>query len=119
MGGPHPHSSVNALLAHLSLLIHHFRPDNGESTELAQPLGPSAFHIHALLTHLSSLIHRSPPENDPPDELQQPSTPLWVDLRVLLARLSSLLHLSQLNTDEEAESYHTTPLSSCPDALIT
>jgi hypothetical protein len=118
MGGAHPHSSVNALLVRLSSLLHRFRPDNGESTELPQPSRPLAFHIHALLARLSLLIHLSPPENDAPD-LQQPSTPLRVDPRVLLARLSSFLHRSQLKTDEEAESHSTTPLNSRPDAPIT
>ncbi|KAG2738128.1 hypothetical protein P692DRAFT_201798607, partial [Suillus brevipes Sb2] len=118
--GAHPHSSVNALLARLSSLLHRFRPNNGEP-ELPQSSRPSAFHIHihALLARLSPLIHRSPPENDPPDELQQPSTPSRLDPRVLLARLSSFLHRSQLNTDEEAESHPTPPLSSHSDALIT
>ncbi|KIK45762.1 hypothetical protein CY34DRAFT_801228 [Suillus luteus UH-Slu-Lm8-n1] len=115
----HPHSSVNALLARLSSLLHCFRSDNGESTELPQPSRHLAFHIHALLARLSALIHSSPSENDAPDEHQQPSTPLWVDPRVLLARLSAFLHRSRLNTDEEAESHHTTPLSSRPDELIT
>jgi hypothetical protein len=119
MGGAHPHSSVNALLARLSSLLHRFRPDNGESTQLPQPSKPSAFHIHALLARLSSLIHSSPSENDAPDELQQPSTPSRVGPRVFLARLSSFLHRSRLNTDKEAESQSTTPLSSRPDALIS
>jgi hypothetical protein len=119
MGGAHPHSSVNALLSRLSSLLHRFRPENGESTELPQPSRLSAFHIHALLARLSSLIHSSPSENDAPDELQQPSTPSRVDPRVLLARISSFLHRSRLNTDEKAESHPTTPSSSNPDALIT
>ncbi|KAG2753741.1 hypothetical protein P692DRAFT_20226192 [Suillus brevipes Sb2] len=119
MGGPHPHSTVNALLARLSSLFHRFRPENDESTELPQPSRDLAFHIHALLARLSALIHRSPPETDAPDELQQPSTHLRVDPRVLLARLSSFLHRSRLDTDEEAESYHTMPSSSRSDALIT
>ncbi|KAG2737622.1 WD40 repeat-like protein, partial [Suillus brevipes Sb2] len=119
MGGAHPHPSANALLARLASLLHRFRPDNGESTELPQPSRPSAFHIHALLARLSSLIHSSPPENDAPDELQQPSTPSRVDPRVLLARLSSFLHRSRLNTDEEAEPHPTTPLNSRSDPLIS
>ncbi|KAG2744028.1 WD40 repeat-like protein, partial [Suillus brevipes Sb2] len=118
IGGAHPHSSVNALLARLSSLLRRFRHDNGESTELPQPSRPLAFHIHALLARLSLLIHLSPPENDAPD-LQQPSTPSQVDPRVLLARLSSFLHRSRPNTDEDAESHSTTPLNSRPDALIT
>ncbi|KIK32280.1 hypothetical protein CY34DRAFT_814358, partial [Suillus luteus UH-Slu-Lm8-n1] len=116
MGGSHPHPSVNAFLTRLSSLLHRFRPDNGESTELPQPSRPSAFHIHELLARLSSLIHSSPSENDAPDELQQPSR---VDPRVLLARLSSFLHRSRLNTDEEVEPHPTTPSSSRPDALIS
>ncbi|KAG2751533.1 WD40 repeat-like protein [Suillus brevipes Sb2] len=119
MGRAHPHSSVNALLARLSSLLHRFRPDNGESAELPQPSRHLAFHIHALIARLSALIHRSPPETDAPDEPQQPSTPSRVDSRVLLARISSFLHRSRLNTDEEAESHRTTPLSSRPGALIT
>ncbi|KAG2753745.1 hypothetical protein P692DRAFT_201784823, partial [Suillus brevipes Sb2] len=119
IGGAHPHSSINALLARLSSLLHRFRPDNGESTEFPQPSRHLAFHIHALLARLSALIHRSPPETDAADELQQPSTPSRVDPRVLLARLSSFLHRSRLNTDDEAESHHTTPLSSRSDPLIT
>jgi hypothetical protein len=119
MGGAHPHSSVNALLARLSSLLHRFRPDNGESIKLPQPSSPSMFHPHALLTRLSSLLHRSPPENATPDELQQPSTPSQLDPCVLLARLSSLLHHSRLNTDEEAEPHPSTPLSSHPNALIS
>jgi hypothetical protein len=116
MGGSHPHSSVNAFLTRLSSLLHRFRPDNGESTELPQPSRHSAFHMHALLARLSSLIHSSPSENDAPDELQQPSR---VDPRVLLARISSFLHRSRLNTDEEAEPHHTTPSSSRSDVLIS
>ncbi|KAG2748056.1 hypothetical protein P692DRAFT_20936241, partial [Suillus brevipes Sb2] len=119
MGGAHPHPSANALLACLASLLHRFRPDNGESTELPQPSRPSAFHIHALLARLSSLIHSSPPENDTTGELQQPSTPSRVDPRVLLARLSSFLHRSRLNTDEEAEPHPTTPLSSPSNPLIS
>ncbi|KIK35031.1 hypothetical protein CY34DRAFT_604246 [Suillus luteus UH-Slu-Lm8-n1] len=100
-----------------SSLLYRFRPDNSEP-ELPQPLRPSVSHIHALLICLSALIHSSPPENGALNELQQPSTPLHVDPRVLLARLFSFLHRSQLNIDEEAESHHTPPLSSCPDVLI-
>ncbi|KAG2753638.1 WD40 repeat-like protein [Suillus brevipes Sb2] len=119
VGGSHHYPSVNALLTRLSSLLHRFRPDNGESTELPQPSRPSALHMRALLARLSSLIHSSPSENDAPDELQQPSTPSRVDPRVLLARLSLFLHRPQLNTDEEAEPHPTTPLSSRSDALIS
>ncbi|KAG2034663.1 hypothetical protein BDR03DRAFT_964628 [Suillus americanus] len=70
MGSANPYSSVNALLARLSSLLHRFRPNNGEATELPQHSRLSAFHSHALLARLSSFIHRPPPENDAPDELQ-------------------------------------------------
>ncbi|KAG1837573.1 quinon protein alcohol dehydrogenase-like superfamily [Suillus subalutaceus] len=119
MGGAHPHSSVNALLARLSSLLHRFRPDSGETTELPQPSKLSGFHPHALLARLSSFIHRSPPENDAPDELQQPSMPSRLDPHVLLAHLSSLLSRSRHGTDEEAEPQPITPSSSHPDALIS
>ncbi|KAG1802550.1 uncharacterized protein BJ212DRAFT_996901 [Suillus subaureus] len=119
MGGVHPHLSANALLGRLSSLLCRFRPDNGETAELPQPLKLSAFYPHALLARLSSLIHRSPPENDAPDELQQPCTPLRLDPHVLLARLSSLFPRSRLGTDEEAEPHPTMPSGSRPDALIS
>jgi hypothetical protein len=119
MGGAHPHSSVNALLARLSLLLHRFRPGNGETTDLPQPSRPFAFHPHALLARLLSLIHHSPPENDAPDGLEQPSTTFWLDPHMLLTHLSSLFPRSRLTTDEEAEPHPTTPLSSRPYALIS
>ncbi|KAG1870904.1 hypothetical protein F4604DRAFT_855900 [Suillus subluteus] len=119
MGGAHLHSSANVLLARLSSLLHRFRPDSGETTQLSQPSRPSGFHPHVLLARLTSLIHRSPPENVAPDELQQPSTPSQADPCVLLARLSSLFPRPRLSTDEEAEPQPTTPSSSRPDALIS
>ncbi|KAG1824095.1 hypothetical protein EV424DRAFT_737479 [Suillus variegatus] len=119
MGGAHPHSRVNALLAHLSSHLHRFRPKNGEATELPQPSRLSAFHPHSLHTRLSSLIHRSSPENDASDELQQPSTPSLLNPHVLLARLSSFLPPPPLNAHKEAEPHPTTPLSSSPDGLIS
>ncbi|KAG1867762.1 quinon protein alcohol dehydrogenase-like superfamily [Suillus subluteus] len=119
MGGAHPHSSANALLARLSSLLHRFRPDSGETTQLPQPSRPSGFHPHVLLARLTSLIHRSPPENVAPDELQQPSTPSQADPRVFLGRLSSFFPRPRLGTDEEAEPQPTTPSSSRPDALIS
>lgn len=103
MGGAHPHSRVNALLARLVSPLHHFRPKNGEATELSQPSRLSVFHPHSLHTRLSSLFHRSSPENDASDELQGPSTP----------------SLPPLNADEEAEPHPTLPLSSPPNALIS
>jgi hypothetical protein len=118
MGSAHPHSSVNALFARLSSLLHRFRPENGEATELPQPSRSSVFHLHVLLARFSSLIHSSPPENDAQDELQPPSRSSRSDPRVLLARLSSLFPRSQLNTDDKAEPHPTTPSSPRPDALI-
>jgi hypothetical protein len=118
MGGAHPHSSVNTLLAHLSLLLHRLRPENGETTDLPHPSRPSAFHPHALLTRLLSLIHHSPPENDAPDDLQQPSMPSRLDPHILLARLSSLFPRSRLTANEEGKMHPTTPLSSRPYALV-
>ncbi|KAG1837552.1 hypothetical protein DFJ58DRAFT_749437 [Suillus subalutaceus] len=102
MGGAHPHSSVNALFARLSSLLHRFRPNNSEATELPQPSRVLAFHPHALLARLSSFIHRPPPENDAPHELQQPSMHSRLDPHVLLVHLSSLLSRSRLDADDEA-----------------
>ncbi|KAG1867702.1 hypothetical protein F4604DRAFT_1904839, partial [Suillus subluteus] len=119
MGGAHPHSYVNALLARLSSLLHRLRPNNGEATELPQPPRLLAFHPHAFFARLSSFIHRPPPENDAPEELQQPSMPSRLDPHVLLAHLSSLLSRSRHGTDEEAEPQSITPSSSRPDALIS
>ncbi|KAG1867690.1 hypothetical protein F4604DRAFT_919757 [Suillus subluteus] len=119
MGGTHPHSSVNALLARLSSLLHRIRPNNDEATELPQAPRLLVFHPHALLARLSSFIHRPPPENDAPDELQQPSMPSRLDPHVLLAHLSSFLSQSRLGTNEEAEPQPIMPSSSRPDALIS
>ncbi|KAG2032338.1 WD40-repeat-containing domain protein [Suillus americanus] len=117
MGGAHPHSSANALIAHIFSLLRRFRANNGKTTEPPQSRKLSAFHPHTLLARLSSLIHHSPPENDAPDELQRHSMPLRLELHVLLVRLSSLLPRSRLGTDEEAEPHPTMPSSSHPDAL--
>jgi hypothetical protein len=111
MGGVHPHPSVNALLARICSLLHHFWPDNGELIEPRQPSRPSAFHSLAPLARLSSFIPSSPPEND------APSTSSRLDPRVLLTRLSSIFSRSRLNPGDEAELHPTTPLSSHPDAL--
>ncbi|KAG2034644.1 WD40-repeat-containing domain protein [Suillus americanus] len=116
IGGAHPHSSVNALLARLSSLLHRLRPINGEAPELLQPPRLLLFHPHTLLARLSSFIHRPPPENDAPDELQQPSIPSRLDPHVLLAHLSSLLSRSRHGTDEEADPQPATPSISRPDA---
>jgi hypothetical protein len=118
-GDTHLRSFANALLAHISSLLHHFQHENGESTELPPPSWPSVSHLRALPTRLSSFIHSSPLENDAPDELQHPSTPSRVDPRRLLASLSSFLHRSRLNTASEAEPHPTTSSSSRPDAPIT
>ncbi|KAG2110167.1 hypothetical protein BD769DRAFT_80485 [Suillus cothurnatus] len=117
-GGAHLHSSVNAL-ARFSLLLHRFRPENGETTDLPQPSRPSTFRPHTLLAPLLSLIHHSPPENDAPDDLQQPTMPSRLDSHMLLARLSSFFPRSRLTTDEETEPHSTTPLSSRPYAFIS
>jgi hypothetical protein len=119
MGGDHPHSSVNAILARLSLLLHRFRPEKCETIDIPQPSRPSTFHPRALLARLLSLIRHSPPENDVPDDLQQPSMPSRLGPHILLARLSSLFPRSRLTTDEEAEPHPTTPLSSRSYALIS
>ncbi|KAG1832289.1 hypothetical protein DFJ58DRAFT_870734 [Suillus subalutaceus] len=79
---------------------------------------PLGLHPRVLLGHLSLLFQRSPPENDGADEPQQPSTPSSLDLHALFARLSSLLPQSRLSTDEETEPHPTTPLGSCPVALM-
>ncbi|KAG1755330.1 hypothetical protein EDD22DRAFT_227499 [Suillus occidentalis] len=119
IGSTDYHSSVNALLARFSSLLHRFRPKNDTAAEPPQPPRSSAFHLYAPLARLPSLIHRSPPENDAQDELQPPSRSSQPDPRVLLARLSSLSPRSRLNTEEEAETHLTTHLSSCLDALIS
>ncbi|KAG1759779.1 hypothetical protein EDD22DRAFT_124337 [Suillus occidentalis] len=119
IGSTDYHSSVNALLARFSSLLHRFRPKNDTAAEPPQPPRSSAFHLYAPLARLPSLIHRSPPENDAQDELQPPSRSSQPDPRVLLARLSSLSPRSRLNTEEEAETHLTTHLSSCSDALIS
>jgi hypothetical protein len=119
MGGDHLHSSVNAILARLSLLLHRFRPEKCETINLPQPSRPSTFRLHTLLAPLLSLIHHSPSENDASDDLQQPTMPSRLDPHILLARLSSLFPRSRLTTDEEAEPHPTTPLSSRPYALIS
>ncbi|KAG2135835.1 hypothetical protein DEU56DRAFT_913216 [Suillus clintonianus] len=117
-GGAHPHSSASALLARLSSLLHRFRHDNAEATELPQPPTPSRLHPQVLLARLSSLIHRSPPENDAANELQQPSTPSRLDLHALLARLSSLRPRPQPNTEEETETHPTRHSDSRSNTLI-
>jgi hypothetical protein len=114
-GGTHPHSS-NALLTRLASLLHHFRPNNAEATELPQSITPSVLHPRVLLGHLTSLFHRSPPQNDEANEPQQPSTPSGSDIHALFARLSSLFPGSRL--DEGTEPHPPTPLSSGSDALI-
>ncbi|KAG1894688.1 uncharacterized protein F5891DRAFT_1061712, partial [Suillus fuscotomentosus] len=119
MGGAHPHSSVNALFARLSSLLHRFRPQNNEANEILQTSRPSALRSRALLARLSSLLHRFRSEADAPDELQQPSTPSRSDPHVLVAHRSSFWPRPQLCTDEEAKPHPTTPFSSRPDALIS
>jgi hypothetical protein len=88
MTGAHPHSSVNALLAHLSSLLHRFIPQRGEATELLRPSMLSAFHPTVLFARLLSLIHRSAPESDAPEKLQQTSVPSRLDPHVLIAHFS-------------------------------
>ncbi|KAG2145853.1 hypothetical protein DEU56DRAFT_184534 [Suillus clintonianus] len=116
--GAHPHSSASALLSRLCSLLHRFRHENAEATELSQTPTPSRFHPRMLLGRLSSLVHRSPLEDDAANDLQQPFTPSRLDPYVLLARLSSLLPRFRLNTDEETEPHPTTHSGSRPDALI-
>ncbi|KAG2038630.1 WD40-repeat-containing domain protein [Suillus americanus] len=119
MGNDHPHSSASTLLARLSSLLHRFRPNNADATELPQPSTPSGLHPLVMFSRLSSLIHRSPPENDASNELQPHSTPSrLLDLRALLAGLSSLWPHSRLNTDGEIQPHPTTHSGSRSDALI-
>jgi len=118
MGGAHPHPSPSTLLARLSSLLHHFRSDNAEATELPQPSTPfMGIHPRVIFARLSSLIHHSPPENEP-NELQQPSTSSWSNLHTLLTRLSLLWPHSRPNTDGEIEPHPTARSGSRPDAFI-
>jgi hypothetical protein len=116
--GAYLHSSSSALLARLSLLLHRFRSNKAEATELPQPSTSSGLHPRVLFVRLFSLVHRSPPENDAATELQQASTPSRLGPHALLVRLSSLWPRSRLDTDEETEPHPTTPSGSRPDALI-
>ncbi|KAG2056217.1 hypothetical protein BDR06DRAFT_1006325 [Suillus hirtellus] len=111
MGGVHPHPSVNALLARICSLLHHFRPDNGELIEPRQPLRPSVFHSLAPLARLSSFIPSSPPENDAPSTSSRldppelhPTTPLssHPDALRVISRLTSFFH-SQTHISDELE----------------
>ncbi|KAG2038631.1 WD40-repeat-containing domain protein [Suillus americanus] len=118
MGGVHSHSSASTFLAHLSSLLHRFRPNNAEATELPKPSTPSRLHPRVIFARLSSLIRRSSPENDASNELQPHSTPSRLDLHALLTSLSSLWPRSTLNTDGEIQPHPTTHSGLHPDAHI-
>jgi hypothetical protein len=101
MGGAHPHHSVNALLARLRSLLHRFRPDNGELTELQQPSTPSRVDPRVLLARLSSFLHR-PRLNTDEEAEPHPTTPLSSRSDALISRLTSLFR-SQPHNNEEIE----------------
>jgi hypothetical protein len=89
MGGAHPHSSINALLARLSSLLHRSPPENDAPDELKQPSTPSRVDARMLLARLSPLLHRSRLNTDEEAE-SRPTMPSGSHPDALISRLSSL-----------------------------
>jgi hypothetical protein len=96
MGGAHPYSSINALLARLSSLLHRYSPENDVPDELKQPPTPSRVDPRVLL---ASLLHRSRLNTDEEAE-SHPTTPSSSHPDTLISRLSSLF---RSHTNEEID----------------
>ncbi|KAG1884687.1 hypothetical protein F4604DRAFT_1919156 [Suillus subluteus] len=61
MGGAHPHSSANPLLARFSSFLCRFQPDNGEMTELPQcPSHPHIVEVAAVWDRQTLVVAQGP-----------------------------------------------------------
>ncbi|KAG2094022.1 uncharacterized protein F5147DRAFT_720158 [Suillus discolor] len=99
MGGAHPHSSVNALLARLSSFVHRSSPENDAPDAVQQKYTPSLLDPRVLLARLGSLFPQSQLSTGEANEPHL-TTPLSSHLDPPIIRLSSLFR-SQPHTDEE------------------
>ncbi|KAG2094051.1 uncharacterized protein F5147DRAFT_720293 [Suillus discolor] len=103
VGGAHPHSSVNALFARLSSLLHRFRPQNDAPDGLQQPSTPLRLNPHALLARLSSLLPQSRLSTNEEAE-PHPTTPFSPRPDAFISQLSSFFHSQwQPRTNEMVE----------------